>query len=330
MKDHRFDPSTLHTRFLGGLLGAAVGLAAFAAGAPASAAAIDKTLCVFDPGGKNGDIFAKMQDYKVNAIASGVNFTLKAYTDESVAASDFRNKACDAVVLTGLTGKEFNPTTYTVEAMGLFDSYQALGRMVTLLANPKAATLNQYKGFETAGIYPAGAVYLFLRDRGNASLGKLSGRSIAWIGADPAAQYMINQIGAAAKQAEVSTFASMFNNGSVDACYGPATAYQPLELRRGVGKDGGVVRFPIAQLTFQVFIRTAEFPDGFAQSSREYVGQQFTAMLGLVQKAEGAVPTWIDITPEDNQRYSDMLTSVRDKLKASGVYDPNIIKLARK
>lgn len=320
---------SLRTRLVGWTLAAAAGLTVLGAGAPASAA-VDKTLCVFDPGGKNGDIFARMQDYKVHAVEQGVNFTLKAYTDESVAASDFRNKACDAVVLTGLTGKEFNPTTYTVEAMGLFDNYDALGRVVSMLANPKAAPLNQHRGFENAGIYPAGAVYLYLRDRGNASLARLSGRSIAWIGADPAAQHMINQIGAAAKQAEVSTFASMFNNGSVDACYGPATAYQPLELRRGIGKGGGVVRFPIAQLTFQVFLRGEEFPAGFAQASRSFVSQQFASMLGLVRKAEDAVASWIEITPQDHERYSAMLAGVRDALKATGVYNADIIRLARK
>lgn len=337
MTNRRLDLSQFPTRLVGWSLSAVVGLGVLASAGPATAdattaaaPAVQKTLCVFDPGGQNGDLFAKMQDYKVSAVAWGVDFTLKPYTDESVAAADFRNKVCDAVLLTGLTGKQFNQKTYTIEAMGLLDDYPALERMVKLFANPRAAPLNRSGEFETAGIYPAGAVYLYLRDRQDASLPRLTGRKIAWIGADPAARQMIDKVGAAGKQAEVSTFASMFNNGSVDVCYGPATAYAPLELQRGVGKSGGVVRFPLAQLTFQVYIRGDAFPAGFAQSSREYVYQQFASMIAMVTKAEGSVKSWVEVTPDDRQRYSDLLAGVRDSLVTSGVYEPSIIKLAKK
>lgn len=300
----------------------------------ALATPVDKTLCVFDPGGKNGDLFAKMQDYRIHAVTWGVNFTLKAYTDESVAASDFRNASCDAVVLTGLSGREFNPTTYTVEAMGLFDSYKALERVISMLTLPSAAELNRSGSgavsFENAGIYPAGAVYLYLRDRQNASLPRLSGRSIALIGGDPAARAMIDRVGATAKRAEVSTFASMFKNGSVDACYAPATAHKPLELSRGIGKTGGVVRFPLAQLTFQVFIRPDQFPVEFGRRSREFVHSQFWPMITLVTKAEDAAGPWIEVSAADRQRYDDLLGSVRGALLESRVYDATVVKLARK
>lgn len=325
----RLDISRLTSRFVGWTLAAALSAAALLA-APEASAGAAKTLCVFDVGGKNGDVYAKMLDYKASAVAWGVDFTLKAYADESVAASDFRNGVCDAALLTGLTGKQFNAKTYTVEAMGLLDDYPALGRMIGILASAAAQPLNLSGEFETVGIYPAGAVYLHLRDRQHASLPQLSGRSIAWIGADPAARTMIDKVGAAAKQAEVSTFASIFNNGGVEACYSPATAYQPLELHRGVGKSGGVVRFPLAQLTFQIYIRPAAFPAGFGQSSREFVKSQFGAMVALAQKAEAAVSSWIEVSDADRQYYADLLAGVRDQLKANGTYDPAIIRLAKK
>ena len=309
-------------------LAAALGLGLVAlAGARPTQAAESKTLCVFDPSGASGDVFAKMKGYQADALLWGVNFTLKPYTDESVAASDFRNKVCDAVVLTGVTGREFNPKTYTLEAMGLFPSYQALGNAIRLLANPKAAPLSQHQGFETVGVLPAGAVYLYLRDRGNASLPKLSGRSIAAIGADPAARQMINRVGATATRADVSTFASLFNNGSVDVCYSPATAYKPMELHRGVGSDGGVVRFPIAQLTFQIYVRPDEFPADFGKSSRARVAQDFDAMLRIIERAEASVGAWIDVSADDAKRYTELLRDVRDQLKAQSVYDGAILKL---
>ena len=64
------------------------------------AAAETKTLCVFDMLGANGPYFAEMKDYKTAALAWGVDFTLKPYTNERVAAEDFKAGTCDAVIFT--------------------------------------------------------------------------------------------------------------------------------------------------------------------------------------------------------------------------------------
>jgi ABC-type amino acid transport substrate-binding protein len=318
------------SRRAGWLLAASLGLGSLAHAGPARAA--DKSLCVFDPGGANGDLYAKMKGYATTAVGWGVNFTLKPYTDESVAASDFRNKKCDAVLLTGVTGKEFNKKTYTLEAMGLFVSYEKLRTAIQVLAQDKASAqaLNRSGAFETVGVYPAGAVYLYVRDRQLSSVEKLSGRSIATLGGDPAARYLVEHVGATAKLAEVSTFASLFNNGSVDVCYSPATAYRPLELHRGIGSSGGVIRFPLAQLTFQLFIRAEEYPAGFAQRSREYASGQFGAMLRIIQEAEGAVKSWIDISGPDVDKYKELLRKVRDALVDQGVYDRTIVEIGER
>lgn len=322
-------PRRTSRRRAGRILAPLIGLAALVGGVREAGATVNKTLCVYDPGGASGDLYAKMKTYQSDALLWGVNFTLKPYIDESVAASDFRNKACDAVLLTGVTGREFNPKTYTLEAMGLFPTYAALGKAVSRLATTKLAFLNQNEGYETVGVLPAGAVYLYLRDRGNASLPRLSGRSIAAIGSDPAAKHMINRVGATATRAEVSTFASMFNNGSVDVCYSPATAYGPMELHRGVGASGGVVRFPIAQLTFQIFVRSDEFPAGFGQSSREKVAAGFDGMVRVIEKAESEVKSWIEVSAEDAERYATLLRDVRDQLKGDKVYDSAVLLLGR-
>ena len=54
-----------------------------------NAAAESRSLCVFDMLGANGPYFAEMKDYKTAALAWGVDFTLKPYTNERVAAEDF-------------------------------------------------------------------------------------------------------------------------------------------------------------------------------------------------------------------------------------------------
>lgn len=303
-------------------------LAGWSAGA---SAAVDKSLCVFDPGGANGDLYNQMSTYTTDAIAWGVNFKLVPYTNEAIAAADFRNKKCDAVVLTGLTGKEFNPKTYTLEAMGLFDSYAELKTAVNKLAHPALSRVNTHTSggvnYETAGVYPGGAVYLYLRDRKHADLSALSGRSIATIANDPAAQTMVTKVGAIAKRAEIANFASMFNNGSVDVCYAPATAYGPLELARGIGKPGGVVRFPIAQITFQIYIRSDEFPADFGKNSRTKVAGDFSTMERLILREEERISTWIDVPPESRKTYDSLLDGVRQSLSTQNVYSATVLKL---
>ncbi len=300
------------------------------AGADQAAAAESKSLCVFDPGGASGDLFVKMQQYQNQAATWGVSLDLKAYTDESVAASDFRNKKCDAVLLTGVTGKEFNRKTYSLEAMGLFTSYAGLKTAIAVLAKPKAIKFNKQGDFETVGIYPGGAVYLHLNDKKLSSLSALSGRSVATIAGDRAAMTMVKEVGATPQSAQISNFASKFNNGGVDIVYSPATAYQPLELYKGVGKGGGVVRFPIAQLTFQIFIRSDEFPAGFGDQSRAYVSGQFGMMLDVIKRAESTITSWIDVDAGARANYKALLATVRSQLVSEKVYNPAVIKLGER
>lgn len=291
---------------------------------------VTKSLCVFDPGGASGTLYAEMKQYQNQAAAWGVNFKLKPYVDESVAASDFRNKKCDAVLLTGVTGKQFNKKTYSLEAMGLFTNYKQLQTAISALAGPKALPLNRSGNYETVGIYPAGAVFLYVRDRNLSSLPALAGKKIATIAGDPAAQTMVTKVGATPEAAQISNFASKFNNGNVDVCYSPATGYQPLQLYKGVGNSGGVVKFPIAQLTFQLYIRSEEFPTNFGDQSRQYVSQQFSSVLNVVKKAESSINSWISVPPNDASKYQLLLGQVRSQLVGQQVYDPTIVTLGER
>ena len=86
-------------------------LAAVLMPAIAAAQPVDKTLCVFDPSGAHGDIFKFAESYQAAALAWGVRFKLKPYTDEVVATQDFKAGQCQAVVLTSLRARAFVKTT---------------------------------------------------------------------------------------------------------------------------------------------------------------------------------------------------------------------------
>ncbi|HAN31806.1 MAG TPA: hypothetical protein DCQ06_09440 [Myxococcales bacterium] len=298
--------------------------------ASVASATENKTLCVFDPSGAHGDIFKFAKSYQTAALGWGVRFKLKAQTNEVVATSDFKAKKCDAVLLTSLRARKFVRTTGSIEAIGALPSYSMLKTVIRVLASPKAAKLvTTKKGFETVGILPGGAVYLLLRDRRANSMAKLSGKRIATLIHDKPARVMVDVVGASMVPAEVGTFAGIFNNGRADACYAPATAVKPLELTKGMKRGGGIVKFPIAQLTFQVITRTASMPAGFGQQSRKWVASQFKAGLAMAKKAERAIPGryWISANASETMGYHAKFAEVRERLRKKGVYSSTMLKL---
>ena len=212
----------------------------FAAQAQTSA----KTLCVYDPGGAAGDIFNMMKDFRLELVGQGVDFELKAYTDEPTVSADFKTSKCTAALITGTRARELHKFAGSIEAMGALPQYDQLERVVRTLKNPKVAPILKSGPYEVAGIFPGGAVYLFVRDRNINTVGKLAGKKLATLSFDQAAQTMVKKVGASMIAADVSTFSGMFNNSSVDACYAPAFAYKALELYKGIGSTGGVIRYP--------------------------------------------------------------------------------------
>ncbi len=309
-----------------------VALAAAGPNPAAAAAPVKRKICVYDPSGAMGDAFNAMKDYQAAALAWGVKVKLLPYTDEKTAAEDFKAGKCDAALLTGVRARAFNKFTGSIEAMGAVPSYKVLHTVIALLASPKAASRMRSGSFDTVGIFPAGAVYLYLRNRKLKDVGDLAGKRIATLSFDQAAVAMVDRAGASMVPADIGTFAGMFNNGSVDVCYAPATAYQPLELQKGLAKKGGIARYPLAQLTLQLLARVGRFPEGFGNASRRYAADHFGQMMRLVKRAEKSVPShyWIDITGKDRDKYDSLFRDVRLKLRDQGVYDATMLTLLRR
>lgn len=293
-----------------------------------------KTLCVFDLSGANGDAFASMKEYQVAAAGWGVDFELKPYTDELAATEDFKAGKCDAALITGVRARPFNKFTSTIEAMGALPEYGNLKKVVKAFSKAKARKLMIQGDYEVAGIFPLGAVYLYVNDKSINTKEALAGKKIATFSFDEAARVMVDVAGASYAAADISTFAGMFNNGSVDACYAPAAAYGPLELHKGLGSNGGVIKFPLAMLTLQLVIRTGDsWPEGFQDASRAYAYDHFNDLVKLAKKAEKAIPGkyWIEIKDEDRARYEELFRDVRVRLRdKEKVFDKSMLKLMRK
>ncbi len=289
-------------------------------------------VCVYDPSGANGDIFTMMKEYAVSATEWGAEIQLKPYTDEKIAAEDFKAKQCAGVLMTGTRGRTLNLFSATLEAMGALPNYDLLKSTFSLLLSEKgSAILNPAGSTEVAGLFPGGSIFLLVRDKNLNTVEALAGKRIATLDYDQASKFMVKYVKASMTAADISTFAGMFNNGSVDAAYAPASAYQALELYKGVGKNGGVIRYPLAQMTLQMFIHTDLFPAGFGQKSRTFALSQFEKGLAIAKKSEKDIKSWIEIPQADQARYDQMFLDVRVSLRdQEKVYDAKALKLLAK
>ncbi len=298
----------------------------------AASAAVQRSLCVWDLMGANGETFNLMKDYRIAARAWGVDFSLRSYSEEKIAAEDFRVGQCDAMVVTGLRTKPFNSFSGSLESIGTIPSYDHLRLAIGAMSSAKAARLMVSGAYEVAGVMPFGGIYFYVNDRDINEVGKLAGKKIAFFDYDKSQAKLLQQVGAQAVPSDVTNFAPKFNNGAVDIVFAPAAAYRPLELYRGLGKNGGIPDFLLAQSSLQIVIRQEKFPAGFGQSSRSYINSQFDRILATIKKYEKDIDPryWFHIPDADRARYIAMMRESRINLAKEGLYDKRLMSLLKR
>ncbi len=295
-----------------------------------------KSLCVFDLLGANGPIYAQMKDYKIAALNWGVEFQLKPYLNENNAAADFKSGLCDSVSFTGIQSRQFNAFTGSLDAMGALPSYDHLKTVISSINSVQAAPLMINEPYEVVGIIPMGAVYLFVNDRALLSshidtADDLASIRIAVMANDPAQIELVGLIGSPSISTSITEMYSKFNSGLVDVTYGPAVVYEAMALYKGLQPNGGIIQFPLAQLTLQIIIRKAEFPEKFGQRSREFALAQFDKAVMLAKNYEDRIARhwWLGIPKNDQARYHEMYRKTRISLRKKGVYDGRMLTLMR-
>lgn len=309
--------------------------AALLIGASMPALAIEKrTLCVFDIIGTSGDMYNIMRDYRTAAIDHGYELTLRVYTDENIAAEDLKAGQCDAAAITGLRGRQFNNYTGSLDSIGAVPGYEALRTIAQVLAseNPRIAPNLRSGPYEVMGIAPMGAAYLFVKDRSINNVNALAGKSIAVMEYDVAQARMAASVGMSPVMSDITNFAGRFNNHSVDICFAPVMAYSALELYKGMEPNGGIVDYVLGQLTLQVIARHDRFDAEFARWSRSYFFETvFDRAMRVIQSANNEIDKkwWIKISPEDTERYDEMMRDARIELTNQGVYNKDMMSLLR-
>lgn len=305
---------------------------------PAQSSPTERSLCVFDVVGTNGPIYQSMKRYQAAALKWDVKLQLKPYTDEIVALEDFQAGQCDGVVVTGVRNRNLVKFAGSIDMMGALPTFDHLEQAIQALSKPRAKSFLRNGQYETAGILPAGTVYFFVRPDvmehvdGTPSINDFAGKEVAVLSHDQQAITAVRTVGGTVVRADVSNFAGTFNNGNVDMCYAPATAYEALELYRGLGKNGGIVDYPLAQMTYQIVLHHEKFPGDFGQKSRNWAVDQFDTVKKRLMGLRNEIPEskWIRIPEKRYPEYREVFRQIRQKLLDQGVYHPKMVKFLRK
>ncbi|WP_353178815.1 putative solute-binding protein [Salinisphaera sp. T5B8] len=317
------------------LSAAALGAAALLGGALQTASAQQtRSLCIYDPIGANGFIYQSFQDYVVQAREWGIKFNTRAYTDEAVAANDFKAGKCDMAAVTGIRAIHFVKFAGSLDMAGGLQTYDQEKTAIKVMSSPKAADRMSADGYEVVGVVPLGKAFLFSRDKAYLeSLDTIAGKKIAVMSYDKQASTLANVAGASPVGASIASFGPMFNNGSVDLAYAPSFAYNALELYKGLGEKGGIADFVLGMLSGQLIIHEDKFDDGFGQKSRSWVfNNMYDSTMRRVKNADQEIPDkyWVHISGERDANYREMFRETRQKLWDQEWYDHDMQHMLKK
>lgn len=289
------------------------------------------TFCIYDPLGTHGDAYGMAQDQALVARSWGVDMVLKAYTDERVAAEDFKAGFCDGVAITTIRARQFSPFIGSIDSIGALPSINHMRTLEEVLANPKMAEHMINGRYEVVGVIPMGAAYVMVTDRSIDTVEKAAGKRVAVLDLDKAQAKIVQALGAQPVASDLSNFAGKFNNHQVDILVAPIILYSPMELYKGVGTKGAIYRFPLGQISATMLIHRDKFPTDFGQKCRRYVLSQMDKAFTLIDKAEKNVPKnqWMSLPPADEARYFRMMRDARIMLTKEGIYDRNMMKLLK-
>ncbi|HEX5485387.1 MAG TPA: putative solute-binding protein [Limnobacter sp.] len=296
-------------------------------------------ICIFDILGRSGPVFSIAQDVALEARKWNVFAELIPFTNENVAAESFKTGQCEAVGITTLRARSFVPFMGSLDAVGAVPDYQQMKTAIELLMSSDSLyALSRNGKYQVVGIAPLGAAYVMVNDRSINSIEKAAGKKVAVMDWDKSQAKMIQQIGAQAVPSDITNFSNKFNNGVVDIIAAPALAFAPLELYRGLGTKGGIFDLPLINVTGTALLNREriekEVPDldDRLKKMRKFGLQYLDMAFDAIRRVESQVPSryWMHLSPEETEKYTQMMRQARMQLTADGIYDPKMMHLLKK
>lgn len=294
------------------------------------------TVCIFDLLGKSGETFQMAQEWALAAKSWGVDVNLTARQDEAVIDNDFKAGKCDGVLMTAMRARQYNKFVGSIDSLGGINSNEVAKKVITFALDKRNANkmLNDLGGkkYEVVGIAPVGSAYIFVRDKNINSIEKAAGKKFAVLSYDSAQKIMVERVGAQAVASDVSNFVAKFNNGQVDMVGSPAYAYKPLEIYKGLGKNGAMFNFPVLHVTVDVVVHPEKFPAGFSQKSRDWFSQNLPRNFAMIDRLESEIPNKykMNFNAEEKLKYQKLLREARIELTKQGIYDSSMMAVLKK
>ena len=329
------------------------------------------TLCVYSPDGANSEAFEQATSYiselpRITQIAkefgvdmkitrptklsmhidlnypklkktASTDINLRVYTDERVLTEDFRSKRCDGAGISNIRARQFNPFVGSIDAIGAVQNYKQLTTVIQLLARTEYDAKMVNRDYEVVGIVPLGAAYIMVNDRRIDTLSKAAGKKVAVMNFDGTQKKLVQNVGAQPVSVDLLTVGGKFNNKEVDIMAGPALLFKPLELKKGMTDKngnvvGGIIRFPLIQVTGTLIMHRNKFPAGMGPIAREMISKQLSPAFQFVDKLEREVPDkyWFDIREADKPGYIKIMREARIQMTKEGFYDPTMMKILKK
>jgi hypothetical protein len=154
-------------------------------------------MCVYDPMGASGDIFALMKDYQLMAKGLKVELKLLPYADEHSLIKAFKEKRCDAAVMTDFSARQFNSYTGSMNAIGAMTNNAMAKVVFGLMGNPKLDSDMVSDGFRGGRVFSRWDSPISLPRTANwITLSKWKGIRFAVLDSDPAQYEMVKKVGA--------------------------------------------------------------------------------------------------------------------------------------
>lgn len=290
------------------------------------------TVCIWDPVGRNGPIFSAAKEQQARAMELGVTLNLVPYTAEAVLADELKSNRCDAALMSGMRARNFNLFTGTIDAIGAVPTQEHMKTLLHVVAHPQSAPKMVQGQYVVMGVFPGGGAYAFVNDRNINTLAKAAGKKVAVLANDPTQAEMVAGVGATPVATDIARAPSMFNNGVVDVLAAPLIAYEIMELYKGMEPNGGIIDYPLAQITMQLVGHSDTFPNEMAQLVREMTLEHYDRIMTMINKEESVVPKrwFIPLPAFDRKEYEVMMQGARVELRERGYYHSEMLTLQRK
>lgn len=293
-------------------------------------------ICVFDLLGKAGESYKMMEEWALLSKAWGTEVNLLPYQDEAKVEKDFKEGVCDGFYMTSMRARAYNKFAGSIDALGGVPSNEIAQKAIAYVLdsrnNKRLVTKMGNDAYEVAGIGQIGSAYIFVKDRSLNTIEKAKGKKFAILHYDRAQKQMVERIGAIPVMSDISNFIRKFNQNDVDIVAAPAYAFKPLEIYKGLGSKGGMIDFPVVNVTADLVLRQSEFPEGYAVKSRAWFVKQLPKSFAMVKRMEAEIPSKyrIQLTKEEKAAYQKLLRDGRIDLTAQGTYDAVMMTVLKK